>query len=605
MLGELRGLGVADIALLTGDRTAPAQRVAEALGVFEVHAELLPQQKAEFLTAWQAQGKRAAMVGDGVNDAPALAKADVGVAVGGGADVAAEAGDVVLMSADGLKQLPFLLRLSRETVRVIRQNILWFAFGVNAVGVVATAWLWPLLAPTKWWYEQSPLAAVIYHQIGSLAVLLNAMRLLAFERTGGAAAARWRDRLGRVNRWLEKWFDVEAGLHWMLHHWRPIFAAGCLLAVGGYALSGLTTVGPDERAVVRRFGRALPDDLGPGLHWTWPWPVDTVTRVQPDRIYTVEVGFRSTRPVAGKPSVRSWSSAHGDDGVRPVPEESVMITGDGNLVEMQATVRYTIGDPHVFLFEAADPPAVVRDAAESVLRDMVAGRTFGDLLTRDREAFHTEALQRLRERCAAYGPHGLGVDLEGLSLADLHPPQEVVESYHEVTTAMEKRDELINQAQRDALSNERQQEAKSLETTRKAEAAKLDKVRRAEAMRDAVTARVRAETSYPGIRNAALFSGAVAEAWNDGRPDKSEKLREATRHYQERRDEAVARQEALTDFRLYWEALATALSDREKVVIDAEDVPGRRHLWLTPADALPFAWPGMFGPGAMTPREGP
>ena len=86
---------------------------------------------------------------------------------------------------------------------------------------------------------------------------------------------------------------------------------------------------------------------------------------------------------------------------------------------------------------------------------MVAGRTFGDLLTRDREAFHTEALQRLRERCAAYGPHGLGVDLEGLSLADLHPPQEVVESYHEVTTAMEKRDELINQAQRDALSNER------------------------------------------------------------------------------------------------------------------------------------------------------
>ena len=73
-----------------------------------------------------------------------------------------------------------------------------------------------------------------------------------------------------------------------------------------------------------------------------------------------------------------------------------MITGDGNLVEMQATVRYTISDPHVYLFEVDDPPAVVRDAAESVLRDMVAGRTFADLLTRDREAFHTEALQRLR-----------------------------------------------------------------------------------------------------------------------------------------------------------------------------------------------------------------
>ena len=77
-----------------------------------------------------------------------------------------------------------------------------------------------------------------------------------------------------------------------------------------------------------------------------------------------------------------------------------MITGDGNLVEMQATVRYTVSDPRVFLFEY-DPPAVVRDAAESVLREMVGGRTFGDLLTRDREAFHTEALERLRERCAA------------------------------------------------------------------------------------------------------------------------------------------------------------------------------------------------------------
>ena len=173
MLGELRGLGIADLGPIDRRPRRAAKRLADALGFLEVHSALLPHQKAEFIAAWQAENKRVAMVGDGVNDAPALAKADVGVAVGGGADVAAEAGDVVLLSADGLKHLPLLVRLSRETVRIIRQNILVFAFGVNAAGMVLTAWLWPLLAPTAWWYEQSPLAAVIYHQIGSLAVLLN------------------------------------------------------------------------------------------------------------------------------------------------------------------------------------------------------------------------------------------------------------------------------------------------------------------------------------------------------------------------------------------------------------------------------------------------
>ena len=305
--------------------------------------------------------------------------------------------------------------------------------------------------------------------------------------------------------------------------------------------------------------------------------------------------------------MRDWSSRHGDDGLRRVPEEAVMITGDGNLVEMQATVRYSVSDPRVYLFEVSDAPAVVRDAAESVLREMVAGRTFGDLLTRDREAFHTQALERLRQRCAAYGPHGLGVELEGLSLADLHPPQEVVEAYHQVTMAMEKRDERINQAQRDALTAEREQEARSLATVRKAEADALDKVRRAEAMRDAVTARVRARKALAWDQEWALLRDAVLQDWNDPRPDDEERARDAARHYKERRAEAVTRQAALTDFRLYWEALASALSEREKVVIDAENVPGRRHLWLMPSEGFPFPWPAMMTPRAplREEREGP
>src|SRR5581483_7814067 len=189
ILAELREAGIDPIILLTGDRTAPARAIAQELGFSEIHAELLPEQKAELVSKLKSSlpaspTPAVAMIGDGINDAPALARADVGLALGGtGTDIAAEAGDIVLMG-DPLRPLPLLVRLSRQTVHIIRQNILIFAFGVNGLGILLTAWLWPLVfAGSPEWYEQAPLAGVVYHQVGSLLVLLNAMRLLWFERS--------------------------------------------------------------------------------------------------------------------------------------------------------------------------------------------------------------------------------------------------------------------------------------------------------------------------------------------------------------------------------------------------------------------------------------
>src|SRR5262249_27471214 len=218
VLAELRGMGITDIALLTGDRAAAARPVAAALDITEVHSELLPEQKAAFIQNWQ--GKHVAMVGDGINDAPALARADVGLAIAAsGADIAAEAGDIVLMG-DPLRPLPLLIRLSRETVRIIHQNILIFAFGVDIAGIYLTAWLWPLFAPPSW-QRHSPLAAVIYHQIGSVAVLLNAMRLLWFERGAQShTQLTWQYRLKRLDLWIERHLDIGEGLHWLSHHWQ-------------------------------------------------------------------------------------------------------------------------------------------------------------------------------------------------------------------------------------------------------------------------------------------------------------------------------------------------------------------------------------------------
>jgi Cu+-exporting ATPase len=591
VLAELRALGVTDLALLTGDRKAAAQAVASALGITEVHAELLPEQKASFIAQWSGAGSdkqggaarphKVAMVGDGINDALALARADVGLALGGtGVDVAAEAGDVVLMGAP-LRPLPLLVRLSRETLHIIRQNILVFAFGVNAVGILITAWLWPLLAPAGW-LEQAPLAAVIYHQLGSLAVLLNSMRLLWFERTAASPSLRW------VRQKLQHRLDPDEFFHWLGHHWKPVALAAVALLLVVYGLSGVTQVGPDEVGVLRRFGRPM-GDLGPGLHWHWPWPVEDVVRVQPDRIRTVEIGFRSDPGAAD--AALDWSSRHGD-GITRLPDEAVMITGDNNLVEVLATVRYRIRDHSVYLFEIRDPEEVVRTTAESVLREAVAGRPFHELLTVNRGAFQRDVLARLTRRFDSYRPAGLGIRFEGLAVHDLHPPPEVVDAYHEVARAMEARDKMVNEARADALEKVRREEANAQKILLDADAEKEEKVLLARATRDAFLARQEARSELSVGQEIRLLGEFLAALQEKAPADAAE-------DYQRRRREAVERQALLTDRRLFWEALSKALKGRDKLLIDAP-LPGRRHLFLSDGDPIRFL-PPMMGPPERSP----
>jgi Cu+-exporting ATPase len=611
VLDELRELGIRDIALLTGDRAAVARAVAAELDISRVYAELLPEEKAELVASgkWLVASEdpsslatshlplATAFVGDGINDAPALARAAVGLAVGGtGTDVAAEAGDVVLMGAP-LAPLPTLVRLSRDTVRIIRQNIVVFAFGVNIVGVVLTAWLWPLLAPAAW-YEQSPVAAVVYHQFGSLAVLLNSMRLLWRGRPASPALARLGRAFHSADHWVEHHLDLGEALHWLGHHWRPVAAAAAVLLFAGYALSGLTRVGPDEVAVVRRFGRPVAE-LGPGLSWRWPWPVEDATRVKPDQVRLVEVGFRTipgSTPVA--PGY-SWASLHGGDGIRRIADEAVMITGDGNLLEVQATVRYRVrtGQVGVYLFEVRDPDGLVRAAAEAVLRGMIAGRAFSEVLTVERAAFQKEALERLDRRCQGYGTHGLGIELEGLSLHDLHPPAEVVSAYYEVTQAMEKRDRTVNEAEAEAVRTVQGAKAEHEKIVHEARAARAEKVLQAEGYRDAFLARSRGRKALGLEQEWQLFSEALGTALNGTTPT------EAAARYERRRRELVAGQEALTDFRLFWDTLGRALTGRDLVLIDADRVPGRRHLLLLDPDQLRPPAPVLIQPRGLPGRS--
>ena len=162
----LRGHGVEHVVLLTGDHEASARPLAASIGIDECRADLLPEDKAAAVSELRARYGALAMVGDGVNDAPALASADVGIAMGAaGTDAALETADIALM-ADDLPKIPYALRLSRATVRNIRANIA-FSLALKAVflvmAVAGTATLW---------------MAVIADTGASLLVIANALRLL-------------------------------------------------------------------------------------------------------------------------------------------------------------------------------------------------------------------------------------------------------------------------------------------------------------------------------------------------------------------------------------------------------------------------------------------
>ena len=202
-INALKHMGIR-VVMLTGDNRQTAQAVGSLVGADEVISDVLPQDKEKEIRRLQGNGRHVAMVGDGINDAPALTRADVGIAIGAGMDVAIESADIVLMKSDLLDAVT-AIQLSKSVIRNIRENLFW-AFFYNTLGIpLAAGLLYPLLG-----LKLNPMIGAAAMSVSSVCVVTNALRLkffkpkgTAFEKTNVPAKNKWTEPSASVKVYKE------------------------------------------------------------------------------------------------------------------------------------------------------------------------------------------------------------------------------------------------------------------------------------------------------------------------------------------------------------------------------------------------------------------
>ncbi|NOZ21579.1 MAG: FtsH protease activity modulator HflK [Planctomycetes bacterium] len=433
---DLKASGIQHISLLTGDHERTAARIARQAGIRNWSAGLLPGEKVEAIKRMQAEGRKVAMIGDGINDAPSLATADVGIAMGGiGTDIAMNAADIVF-TTDDLSRLAETIDVSRRTVSTIKSNLLWFALAFNAVGVLAAATGWA-----------TPVIAAVLHQVSSLLVCLNSLRLLVAGRFYETRPGRI---VARVKAFSQE--DLPGACRGAWQRRAAIAEGLAVLLVLLYALSGFYAVQPGEVGIERRFGRMVGGPTPPGLHYRLPWPMGRVDNVAVGRVHPLEVGLRRTTVAPGQtlaqPTAYEWGLKHTAGWYKKKNDEATMLTGDEVLAETTLVLHYRIVDPVSYVFHIANMEKCLRDCAQRAICSVVAETRLMSLLASERAKIEKETAKRMQ---ALVDEYGCGVRIERVLLQDVHPPVDVVPDFRAVSSAYEEMHAMINRGQATAI----------------------------------------------------------------------------------------------------------------------------------------------------------
>ena len=257
------------------------------------------------------------------------------------------------------------------------------------------------------------------------------------------------------------------------------------------------TVQPEERAVIKRFGAVI-DIADPGLHFKLPWGIDQVQRVATERVLKEEFGFRT----------QAFDSRGTRSGDRPAEDESLMLTGDLNMIDVQWVVQFRINDPIKFLYELRHSTLTLRDISESVMRRVVGNRLGSDVLTVGRVEIQQQAREGMQAIMDLYDS---GVHIITVELQDVVPPKEVQPAFNEVNEARQERERMINEAQKQANQEIPRASGEALRAIAEAEGYATERVNRAQGESTRFSAVLKEYQQAPEVTRSRLYLETLSE----------------------------------------------------------------------------------------------